>query len=482
MKKLFFLILPNFNQNQSKFMKTIYSFIGCLILLFGTTPLLMGQNLQAVDPHDLAKMQDVQMTNEVIRIGKATPRHIQNAPRANTSFKMDYDSLSNNDARFFWRLNSRFNQPGNMTYALVTYDSLVSEGGVGYNYDAHTVIVDSIDVALGHSNGSNQEDTVVISIIELAPDGYFTPNVLWSDSVFSNVSITPALNIIPTFRFYPDFALCTGRFGVRVDFHGPTTDTLAVLAGLQYGNCQTTSCPSGGPGAASPTSIIWNSYYGYYNGPNFLELPTPAGGNLYRDCTGDSQFDADSCENWFIQDFLFAAHVSITDVPVPQPTVTVTTTPDNGSGNGTAWVDVSGTFAGYTLEWLGGATTDTITGLSAGPVSVVVQTGLGCPIVPGNSIVESNVGIEEELQAGISQFETFPNPTSDQIALRIELDQIDDVQIRLFDLNGKVVFTDQQNKVNRYSRSVSLADFGAGVYLLEVETTKGRATKRVVVL
>ncbi len=459
-------------------MKRFYSLFTCLVLIFGSAASLVAQGIVTEQDPNRMERGNFTVTNQQIRVGQPTQPTAFNGTRANTSFTMDYDVTSGNDAAFIWWLNDGYTAGGDLNYALVTYDSLITQDSVAYDYDLHTVLVDSIDVIVSHRNSSGMEDTLVVSMVELDATGFPTTSVLWSDSLFTNTSLTSSRFSAGTVTFYPNLAICNARFGVRVAFYGPTSDTLGVIAGFREGAfCAAANCGAEGLGA-----VPLSSYMQYNTASGPTEIPTAGGGSLYYDCNQSGGFDADSCEWFVIQDFWFTASVSISDAPAPTPTATIMTTPDNGSGNGTAWVEVTGTLGAVDLQWNNQATTDTITGLSAGPVSIFVQYGNNCGIATASGTVESNVSIEDELNAGIAQLSTFPNPTEDQIAIQIELNQVDDLRIRLYDLSGKAVFQDQQQNVQSYNRSISLGDMAAGVYLLQVETSRGRASKRVVVL
>ncbi|MEO0473158.1 MAG: hypothetical protein AAF206_26325, partial [Bacteroidota bacterium] len=322
-------------------MKTLYPILSLVVLMLFSSLTATGQNLREASFTDemRATRSNVHMTDRRLQLGERYDA--TNTTRANTSFLMDYDSLSNNDAAFFWTLNRDFDQPGDLTYALVTFDSLVERGGTAYDYDLHNVLIDSIDIVLSHQNASGQEDTVIISLIELDADGYWTDNIAWSDSLFSSVSLTAAVNSFATLTVAPDYAFCNGRFGVRVDFFGPTTDTLGIIAGFREDTCETTMCASGGPGGIDFSAVVNSSYYGYWNGPNLIDIPTAGGGFIFRDCSGDASYTVGGCEAWFIQDFWFFPYVSISDTPLAAA-VTSSSTPDNGTNNGTASVSVSG--------------------------------------------------------------------------------------------------------------------------------------------
>ena len=48
-------------------------------------------------------------------------------------------------------------------------------------------------------------------------------------------------------------------------------------------------------------------------------------------------------------------------------------------------------------------------------------------------------------------------------------------------VTGKVVYTDKAENVHTYSKTVSLENVSAGVYMLGVQTSTGQGYKRVVI-
>ncbi len=71
----------------------------------------------------------------------------------------------------------------------------------------------------------------------------------------------------------------------------------------------------------------------------------------------------------------------------------------------------------------------------------------------------------------------FPNPSKDIFNVDFRGLQVLGAGVRVYDVQGKIVY---ENKVNANEMSISLGNLSAGIYLMEVETTKGRVLKRLV--
>lgn len=447
----------------------------------------VGQQISPaqMDQALLLNRDDYSITNRVIRSDTYHQYNEEASSRANTNFILDYDSLNNNDGGFFWTLNSKFTTSGNMTYAIVGFDSLADLAGTGYDYDAHTVTVDSVSIIFSHQNGSNQEDTLIMSIVELDANNHWTANVLWADSLFASTSMTAALNSFGTWTSYPEFALCDGRFGIRVDFHGPITDTVGIIATFIRDTCATHTCApmSGNPGAQTVSAFYPSSYYGYQNGDNnLIEIPTAMGGDVFRDCDNDMSFTFGGCEAWYVQDFLFLPFVKIQDTPPAALVVdTKTQTPDNGTGNGTATITLSGGIGEPRITWgtIPPQFGSTATNLTAGEIVVLATYGHNCGIIIDTVEVMSNLAIDD-LQAGITDLNAYPNPTNGQLNLDFEMGRTDDVSIKVYDLKGTMIYTNSVENVRNYNSQIDLGEVVDGIYLLRVETSQGATTRRIV--
>ncbi len=465
-------------------MKKLNILLSISLMVLLAIPALGQVMTQAqVKEADIAKRSYFQITNQKIRANSYHEFDKDAASRANTSFILDYDSLNDNDAAFFWTMNKNFSSSGDMTYAVVSFDSLANLAGTGYNYDQHTVTVDSIDLFISHRNGSGQNDSLVVSLVELDPvTRYFTSNVLWADTLITNTSLTGAINSFGIITFYPEFALCQGRFGVRVDFMGPTTDTLGIIAAFREDTCDVKVCSSGGPGASRVSNFYPSSYYGYWNGPNLLEIPSPTAGDIYRDCNGDMMFTPGGCEAWYVQDFWIWPWVSIQDTPPTAISVdSKMQTPDDGTSNGTATVSVSGGIGQKRITWVTNPpqTGPTATGLSAGKYAFVVTYGSNCDAIVDTVEVLGNVAIED-LDAGISSLKAFPNPSNGQVNLTLEMEKADNVKVSVYDLAGKLIYSENAKNVRDYFTTIDMTDAVSGIYMLRVETSLGATTRRIV--
>ncbi|MFK7979424.1 MAG: S8 family serine peptidase [Saprospiraceae bacterium] len=82
----------------------------------------------------------------------------------------------------------------------------------------------------------------------------------------------------------------------------------------------------------------------------------------------------------------------------------------------------------------------------------------------------------------VTQLTVYPNPVVDRLQVAIELKTATNLTLKLYDAAGKVMLNQQENRLTAGLTTIALAvdDLASGVYLLGVETDKGRTVRRVV--
>ena len=92
----------------------------------------------------------------------------------------------------------------------------------------------------------------------------------------------------------------------------------------------------------------------------------------------------------------------------------------------------------------------------------------------------NNVGINE--QAGVKYLEIFPNPATDNIHVSFQVEEKSSLKIKLINLTGQVVFTEEQAVFSgNYQRDISVKTLPAGLYFMEITTQSGTTNKKVLV-
>lgn len=126
---------------------------------------------------------------------------------------------------------------------------------------------------------------------------------------------------------------------------------------------------------------------------------------------------------------------------------------------------------------ISGATSATYTALTAGNYSLTVKNAAGCSTT--SSVVIANVGIKNS--AALNNVMVYPNPAHDMVTVSAQLKKLQDVTIRMYDINGKLVFTTFINNADvNFARTISLEGLASGVYVVQILTDEGLVQQRVV--
>jgi hypothetical protein len=74
----------------------------------------------------------------------------------------------------------------------------------------------------------------------------------------------------------------------------------------------------------------------------------------------------------------------------------------------------------------------------------------------------------DELPEAIGQIKIYPNPTSDLLEMNLIFDQKRNVQIQIFDIQGKQIL-EKHNEGQQISESISLVELPSGNYFIKVK-------------
>ncbi|MDQ3190238.1 MAG: T9SS type A sorting domain-containing protein, partial [Bacteroidota bacterium] len=77
--------------------------------------------------------------------------------------------------------------------------------------------------------------------------------------------------------------------------------------------------------------------------------------------------------------------------------------------------------------------------------------------------------------------DVFPNPTSDVFTVKFDSDQSNNFNIRLVDMQGRVLENDNLNQFSGiYQKTFDIRNYASGVYTMQIVTDKGVITRRIV--
>ena len=82
----------------------------------------------------------------------------------------------------------------------------------------------------------------------------------------------------------------------------------------------------------------------------------------------------------------------------------------------------------------------------------------------------------------INDLSVYPNPASDKLNIKFNTATADDFNITIYNVTGQAVYKEALNNfIGNYYNELSVNDFAQGVYLMQVKSSKGAATRKIVV-
>jgi len=82
----------------------------------------------------------------------------------------------------------------------------------------------------------------------------------------------------------------------------------------------------------------------------------------------------------------------------------------------------------------------------------------------------------------INDLSVYPNPASDRLNIKFNTSTADDFNITIYNVTGQEVYKEKLNNfIGSYNNEININDFAQGVYLMQVKSSKGAVTQKVVV-
>ena len=81
----------------------------------------------------------------------------------------------------------------------------------------------------------------------------------------------------------------------------------------------------------------------------------------------------------------------------------------------------------------------------------------------------------------INSFAIYPNPVKDRLFVNFNTDVTDDYNITIYNVTGQAIYTEKLNNfVGDYSNTINFSEFAQGVYLMQIKSSKGMITRKIV--
>ena len=125
-----------------------------------------------------------------------------------------------------------------------------------------------------------------------------------------------------------------------------------------------------------------------------------------------------------------------------------------------------------------GATNQNYNFTANGTYYVQVFNALGCS-TSSLTITINDVGIAEN--ANNIQLQVYPNPTSSNITLAFNLAKQSDVKIKLMDIAGQIIYSDELNQfLGEYKKPINMHENADGIYYLQIITNDEVINKKII--
>jgi PKD repeat protein len=293
-----------------------------------------------------------------------------------------------------------------------------------------------------------------------ASGGTVPYSYLWDDAGAQTTATANGLgagtyNVVVT-----DAGGCTANGSSTVGSDGgPSVTTTSVDASCGSDGSATAS-PSGG---STPYTYLWDD-------PGAQTTATATG--LASGTYNITVMDAVGC-------------TEVTSVMVSGSTalmvVTSSTATTQGNCTGTATATLTGGTSPYTYLWddPGAQSTPTATGLCAGDFTVVIVDSNGCSIT--ETITVSNAIGMGEIENSL-YYNIYPNPSSGDVFVELQLEYNADVEIRVFNTIGKLISLDKLIHISDQRHIINCSEYAGGIYYLHLRTEEELFVNKISIL
>ena len=113
-----------------------------------------------------------------------------------------------------------------------------------------------------------------------------------------------------------------------------------------------------------------------------------------------------------------------------------------------------------------------------GAISVIAEDEFGCQGTTSEIDITINVN-----EIDISdQILVYPNPNSGEFSILVSFADLQQTQITISDVTGKIIYNEQlNNKTGNFKQEVVLSNVSKGIYYVQLKSDKYIASKKLIV-
>ena len=175
--------------------------------------------------------------------------------------------------------------------------------------------------------------------------------------------------------------------------------------------------------------------------------------------------------------------VTVSQPPVLQLSVDQVLNDQGNSGIGNIQISVTGGVSPYTFSWTRNgqffASSEDLGNLFQGQYIGIITDANGCTSSTGSITVTNSVSTKTP--EWTHSLTLSPNPALGMVLLDFESPIGQDAELRISDLNGRVVLT-QQIRASAQQVQFDVSTFSAGLWLVKLSLTDGKSTVRKLVV
>jgi len=381
--------------------------------------------------------------------------------------------------------------PSNQTTCLGTTVTLTANGATTYVWDNGTTDAQqsvspatetTYSVIGTGANGCTNSASTTVSVIDktyplfasissvcVGADAPLLPTVSTNNvsGTWSPQTVNTATANTQSYTFTPTNTTCTADTTITISVNSIPTVTLSPS--------KTTICLGENVTltAGGAVSYSWNNGI---TGNGSIQTVSPSSNTNYN-VVGT---DANGCTNF--------ANVSINvSLPIEVSIVGVDTITVNGTQlyagipAGGTWTFIGNDIAdfqnGFLTPIISGHVTITYSvddSSSCNSTSTATKTVFISPSIFGATSVDDIDPVSISL---------FPNPATNEVSLQFTLSEINDITIKVIDLNGKVIETQSFNNATTGANSITLnvSNYANGIYSVVLQSNETLTTKKLVI-